>query len=206
MQTVSRIEQLIGEIEMYLDSCKSQAFSNSKRIVVEKDVIDEMLVELRMRTPEEIKKYQKIIANKEAILADAQSRADAMIADANRQTAQLVNEHEITRQAQAQAEQLMSQAEAQAQSIVDKAVMDANSIREGAIQYTDSQLATLQNLISGAMENTQSRYNSFMSQLQSSLEVISTNRSQLNPGRPSAPAASSMAGDDYDIDIALGND
>ena len=57
---MSRIEQLIGEIEMYLDSCKSQAFSNSKRIVVEKDVIDEMLVELRMRTPEEIKKYQKI--------------------------------------------------------------------------------------------------------------------------------------------------
>ena len=56
---MSRIEQLIGEIEMYLDSCKSQAFSNSKRIVVEKDVIDEMLVELRMRTPEEIKKYQK---------------------------------------------------------------------------------------------------------------------------------------------------
>ena len=62
---MSRIEQLIGEIEMYLDSCKSQAFSNSKRIVVEKDVIDEMLVELRMRTPEEIKKYQKIIANKD---------------------------------------------------------------------------------------------------------------------------------------------
>ena len=85
---MSRIEQLIGEIEMYLDSCKSQAFSNSKRIVVEKDVIDEMLVELRMRTPEEIKKYQKIIANKDAILADAKSRADAMIADANRQTAQ----------------------------------------------------------------------------------------------------------------------
>ena len=56
---MSRIEQLIGEIEMYLDSCKSQAFSNSKRIVVEKDVIDEMLVELRMRTPEEIKKYRK---------------------------------------------------------------------------------------------------------------------------------------------------
>lgn len=203
---MSRIEQLIGEIEMYLDSCKSQAFSNSKRIVVEKDVIDEMLVELRMRTPEEIKKYQKIIANKEAILADAQSRADAMIADANRQTAQLVNEHEITRQAQAQAEQLMSQAEAQAQNIVDKAVMDANSIREGAIQYTDSQLSTLQNLISGAMDNTQSRYNSFMSQLQASLEVISTNRSQLNPGQPSAPAARSTAGSDYDIDIALGND
>ena len=202
---MSRIEQLIGEIEMYLDSCKSQAFSNSKRIVVEKDVIDEMLVELRMRTPEEIKKYQKIIANKDAILADAKSRADAMIADANRQTAQLVNDHEITQQAQAEANQLLQQAQAQAQSIVDKAVMDANSIREGAVQYTDHQLATMQNLIAGAMENTQNRYNAFMSQLQSSLDVIVTNRKQLNPEEPQPTAEPEKEDEGFDIDIALDN-
>ena len=62
---MSRIEQIINEMEEYLDGCKSQTFSNNKRIVVEKDVMDDMLVELRMRTPEEIKKYQKIIANKD---------------------------------------------------------------------------------------------------------------------------------------------
>ena len=49
---MSRIEQIINEMEEYLDGCKAQAFSNSKRIVVEKDVMDDMLVELRMRTPE----------------------------------------------------------------------------------------------------------------------------------------------------------
>ena len=199
---MSRIEQLIGEIEMYLDSCKAQAFSNSKRIVVEKDIIDEMLVELRMRTPEEIKKYQKIIANKDAILADAQTKAEAMLADASRQTAYLVDEHAIMAQAQAQAEQLLQQAQMQAQSIVDKAVMDANSIREGAIQYTDGQLAVLQNLIAGAMENTQSRYNSFMTQLQGNLDVIMTNRNQLAP-TSSAAAAAPAPEDDYHIDIAI---
>ena len=83
---MSRIEQLIGEIEMYLDSCKAQAFSNSKRIVVEKDVIDEMLVELRMRIPDEIKKCQKMIANRDAILTDAKTNADKIIADANKKT------------------------------------------------------------------------------------------------------------------------
>ena len=73
---MSKIEQLISEIEMYLDSCKIQSFSGGKRIVVEKDIIDEMLAELRMQTPEEIRTYQKIITNKDAILADAQSKAD----------------------------------------------------------------------------------------------------------------------------------
>ena len=73
----SRIEQIIEEIEEYIDSCKFQPLSTTK-IIVNKDQMDELLRELRMRTPEEIKRYQKIIANKDAILADAQNKADNM--------------------------------------------------------------------------------------------------------------------------------
>ena len=39
----SRIEQLIDEIEEYIDSCKYQAFSNSK-ILVNKDEIEELII------------------------------------------------------------------------------------------------------------------------------------------------------------------
>ena len=70
----SRIEQIIEEIEEYIDSCKFQPLSTSK-IIVNKDQMDELLRELRMKTPDEIKRYQKIIANKDAILADAQTRS-----------------------------------------------------------------------------------------------------------------------------------
>lgn len=207
---MSRIEQLIGEIEEYLDSCKAQAFSNSKRIVVEKDVIDEMLVELRMCTPDEIKKYQKVIASRDSILEDAQSRADAILEDANRQLERKVNEHEILAQAQEQAQALYEQAEDQAQAIIDKAVADANAIRESAIQYTDEQLATVQNIVTGAMESTQNRYTSFMNQLQSSLDVIVGNREQLSPSQePSSEPEVTITPepeDDYHIDIALDSD
>ena len=57
----SRIEQIIEEIEEYIDSCKFQPLSTSK-IIVNKDQMDELLRELRMKTPDEIKRYQKIIA------------------------------------------------------------------------------------------------------------------------------------------------
>ena len=77
---MSRIEQIITEIEDYIDSCKFQPLSNTK-ILVNKEEIEELLVELRLRIPEEIKKYQKIISNKDAILADAQNKADAIIAE-----------------------------------------------------------------------------------------------------------------------------
>ena len=90
----SRIEQIIDEIEEYIDSCKFQPLSTSK-IIVNKDQMDELLRELRMKTPEEIKRYQKIIANKDAILADAQAKADGMIEEAQIHTSELVSEHEI---------------------------------------------------------------------------------------------------------------
>ena len=53
---MSRIEQIITEIEDYIDSCKFQPLSNTK-ILVNKEEIEELLVELRLRIPEEIKKY-----------------------------------------------------------------------------------------------------------------------------------------------------
>lgn len=54
----SRIEQIIEEIEEYIDSCKFQPLSTSK-IIVNKDQMDEMLRELRMKTPDEIKRYRR---------------------------------------------------------------------------------------------------------------------------------------------------
>ena len=85
----SKMEQIIDEIEEYIDGCKTYPLSSAK-IIVNKDEIEELLSELRNKTPEEIKRYQKIISNKEAILADAQAKADAIIAQAQIKTDELI--------------------------------------------------------------------------------------------------------------------
>ena len=77
----SRIEQIIEEIEEFVESCKYQPLSTTK-IVVNKEELEELLRELRLKTPDEIKRYQKIISNKDAILADAQAKSDSLIAEA----------------------------------------------------------------------------------------------------------------------------
>ena len=41
---------------------------STTKIVVNKEEIEELLRELRLKTPDEIKRYQKIISNKDAIL------------------------------------------------------------------------------------------------------------------------------------------
>ena len=176
----SRIEQIIEEIEEYIDGCKYQALSSSK-IVVNKEQMDELLSELRTKIPEEIKRYQKIISNKEAILADAQTKADAIIAQAQVKTDELVSEHQIMQQAYAQANEVVMIATKQAQEILDNATNDANNIRMGAMQYTDDILKNLENTISHSMEAAKSRHDSYINSLQGFLDVVTANRAELSP-------------------------
>lgn len=177
---MSRIEQIISEIEDYISSCKPIPLSSTK-IAVNKDEIDELIRELRLKTPDEIKKYQKLISNKEAILSDAKEQAERMIAEAQVHTEELINEHEIMQRAVEQANAVIADASAKAQQIVDKAAEDANNIRLGAIQYTDDMLANLQMIIEHSLENNKVKYDALMSSLNKDLNIVVSNRKELHP-------------------------
>ena len=214
---MSRIEQVISDIEAYLDDCKFQPFSNTK-IIVDKDQLEDMLAELRLKTPEEIKKYQKIINNKEAILNDAKEQADAILDAAKVQTEELINEHEIMQRAYAQANQLIEQATAQAQSILDNATEDANSIRMGAVAYTDDMLSKLQYIIEHSIKDNKEKYTSLISDLENVLAVVNNNRNELNASnsdddetdseqkdpQPALESAGDKA-DRFDVDVPMSN-
>ena len=176
----SRIEQLIDEIEDYIDGCKYQPLSKTN-IIVNKEEIDELLRELRMKTPDEIKRYQKIITNKEAILNDARSKAEALINEATVHTNELINEHEIMQQAYAQANEVVTLATHQAQEILDNATIEANGMRASAMQYLDDMLSNLENLMTTTLNTTPAHYESFFDTINGYNEVVKANRAELMP-------------------------
>ena len=176
----SRIEQLIDEIEEYIDGCKPK-FMSSTEIIVNKEEIDELLRELRMKTPDEIKRYQKIISNKDAILEDAQQKADAIISDANAKAQQIVSESEVMQTALQQSNQLIEQTNAQAQEIIDKATQDSNEIRMSAIRYTDEMLENLEKIMSHTIDQAGTKYNNFINSIQSCYDIVNKNRMELSP-------------------------
>ena len=210
----SKIEQLIDEIETYIDNCKPQPLSQTK-IIVNQEEIDELLRELRSKTPEEIKKYQKIISNKEAILNDARRKAEDIVNQATIKTNELINEHEIMQQAYAQANEVVSQAAVQAKEILDNAMTEANSMKSAAVQYTDQLLAGVEDIITQSIDVTskstddivetikQNSINmvkeisqstdSVLSALTQYGEVIKSNRADLRP--PEAVPASTAPAD-----------
>ena len=176
----SRIEQLIDEIEDYIDGCKYQPLSKTN-IIVNKEEIDELLRELRMKTPDEIKRYQKIITNKEAILNDARAKAEALIKDATVQTTELISEHEIMQQAYAQANEVVRMATMQAQDILNNATLEANSVKTSAMQYLDEMLANLESAMTATLATTTEHYESFYNTISGYNETVKANRAELHP-------------------------
>ena len=197
----SRIEELIDEIEEYIDTCKYKAFSTDI-IMVNKAEMDDLLRELRMKTPEEIKRYQKVLANTEAILADARSKAEELIKNATAQTTELVNEHEIMQRAYEQANEIVAMATEQAQGILDNAMIEANNMKAAAMQYTDDILANLENILKQSIEISTRDYNTLVGNLQEIDHVVTSNRAELVPANDSVnetPAAENAERDGINV-------
>ena len=189
--STSRIEELIEDIYEFIEDCKMQPLSSTK-VIVPKDELYDLLDELRMRTPDEIKHFRKMLSNKDAIMADAEAKAQAMLRDAQQQTDALVNEHEIMQQAYEQADAVVQQAMQQAEQIVGSAEHDAEQIRQGAIGYTSDMLAGLENILDKAYQDSRARYEDLLGSIKENIDIVQTNHRELIGDIP-APAMEPVA-------------
>lgn len=174
----SRIEQLIEDIYEFVESCRMQPLSTTK-VIVPKDELYDLLDELRLRTPDEIKRYQKIIANRDAIIADAEEKASTILAEADSKAHSLLDEHEIMQQAYYRANELVDNAAREAEKIIAIANNDANQIREGALAYTEDMLSDVENILSNAYESTKSKYEGVLNAIKGNLDIVINNKSEL---------------------------
>ena len=97
--------------------------------IVDKDELLDMLQEIRIKFPDEMKQAKWVKEERQRIIADAQKEASAIIQGAEDKIVALINEHEITKQAYEQANQ-----------IIEKAQGNSHEIRIGANQYADDLL------------------------------------------------------------------
>lgn len=176
----TKIEQLIDELDDYIEGCKYVSLSNTY-IKVNKEEIQELIRDLRMKTPDEIKRYQKIVSNKEAILNDARTKAEALINEAAIHTNELISEHEIMQQAHAQAQEIVELATVRAQEIIDRATIEANEMRAAAIGYTDANLGGMEDILTHSIDIAAVNYEKLITQLNEMVAIIQENRTQLYP-------------------------
>ena len=173
-----RIEQLIDEVYEYIESCKPKGFSGSQ-VIVPKEELYDLLDEMRLKVPDEIKKCQKMIANRDAIIANAEERAQKIIADAQAQAEQLVNENDIVRRAYLRENEIISAAIEQAEGIRNTVNQDAEQIRIGALSYTNEMLAAVERVMTATYQDTKQKTEALLASLQQNLDIVSANRKEL---------------------------
>ncbi len=173
------IEEMISEIEIFIDNCKYQPLSSSK-IIVPKEDLDQMLNELKLKLPNEIERCKKIMRNKEAILADARTRADSIITESVAEANRLVDQSQIVELANIRANEILEMARSQAEQIIYEANAEANEVRLGSMYYTKDKLNEISNYLTATLEAERSNYENLIRTLESHSEIVADNMSEIN--------------------------
>ena len=187
----SRIEQKIEDIYGFVESCKMQSFSSTKVIVPKNDLYD-LLDDLRRDAPEEIKRYRKMLSQRDAILEDAEKKAADILADAQDQYSALVEEHNIMQEAYQQAEITVANANEEAERIIANARKQADEMGSGAIYYTTDMMDMAEKVIAKAYESTLNNSKALETALSGYLEIIRKNKAELLQANEPQPETESQ--------------
>ena len=198
------VEEMIEQIEIFIDNCKYQPLSQNK-IVVHKDELESMINELKLKLPSEIERCKKIMRNKEAILADARTRSDAIITESVNEANRLVDQHQITELANVRANEILEMARNQAQQIVDQAAEEANEVRLGAMYYTKDKLTEMRDIFNKIHDLEKENYRTLIESLENDSYIVETNLSEMeaNINLPAASANKPYSSQGDDLDSAF---
>jgi cell division septum initiation protein DivIVA len=119
------ILHLIDRLEELLNESRPLPFTHN--VIVDEDRMLDLIDQMRVTIPEEVKKAQQQIAQRDRFIAQAQEEANRTLAIAREKSDQLVDRDAIVQAANVQAEQIIAQAYVDAENIrheADKYVFD----------------------------------------------------------------------------------
>lgn len=101
LHLVDRLEELFNE---------SRPIWFTHNVVVDEDRMLDIIDQMRVSIPDEIKKAQQLLAQRDRILAQAQEEANRTVALAREKGDKLVDKDPVTQAAQSRADQIVAQA------------------------------------------------------------------------------------------------
>jgi cell division septum initiation protein DivIVA len=125
---------LLDQLEEVLGA-GSRVPLTSRTLVDEPEILD-IIDQIRLSIPEEIKAAKRLTDQRDQVIADANAEADRILHDADVQVAQRLSEHHLVRTA-----------EARAGDIQDRALQQAADIRHEADAYAHRVLLKLREQI-----------------------------------------------------------
>lgn len=130
---------LLETLEDILERSKGVPFST--KCVVDKDEVLEIIKEVRLKLPDELKQAKWVKEERQRILDEAQREADSIVKEAENRIISMIDEHEITKKAYEQKNR-----------IIENANDMAREISNGTKAYADNILAGVQVTLEDALK------------------------------------------------------
>ncbi len=164
--------ELLDELEDIIDKGASVPFS--ARCILDKDELLDVLQEIKLKLPEDLKQAKWIKEERNRILQEAQTEADTLIKNAEDKIIAMVNENEITKKAIVQGNQIIEDARKNAQQVTDS-----------SYNYADNLLETVEKVVMSSMKD-----------LEQCVNIVRNNRNEMRSSGAIAPSAGAASPED----------
>jgi len=131
LHLVDRLEELFNN---------SRAIPLTHNVIVDEDKFLDIIDQMRISIPEEVKKAQEVFTKKDRYMAQAQEEANRTLQLARDKASDLIDK-----------EALVSDAKRRADQILDQARVEAENVRAGADQYAQESLLNLEHAMEGLL-------------------------------------------------------
>jgi len=135
------ILQLIDRLEELFNAAKAVPFTHN--VIVDEDRMLELIDQMRIAIPEEVKKAQQIMAQRDRVMAQAQEEANRTLQLARDKADQLTQKDMVVQEAQRRADQIINQARGEAEATR----ADADNYVVDTLMQLQDQIAKMSNQV-----------------------------------------------------------
>ncbi|NMC12223.1 MAG: hypothetical protein GYA34_05005 [Chloroflexi bacterium] len=145
------ILHLIDRMEELLNESRPLWFTHN--VIIDEEKMLDLIDQMRVTIPEEVKKAQQLLAQRDRLLAQAQEEANRTLAIAREKSEQIIERDAIVQAAQARADQIL----AQAQSDIEKIKRDADEYVLETLQKIEIELDRSLNQVRNGIKTLQKK-------------------------------------------------
>ena len=134
---------LLETLEDLLENSKGLPFTTKS--VVDKEEMLDLIKEIRIKLPDELKQAKWVKEERQRILVEAQKEADGIVKEAENRIISMIDEHEITRKAYEQKAEIIETANEMSREMTKGTKENADSILQGIEVALEDALKVIQN-------------------------------------------------------------
>ena len=161
---------LLESLEELIEKSKNIPFT--QKGFVDKEKLLDLIKEIRLKLPDELKQAKWVKEERQRILVEAQKEADGIVKEAENRIISMIDEHEITRKAYEQKKE-----------IIENANERSREISEGTKEYADGLLEKTENTLTNKLDKIKKKKkedkNLVEISLQDTIKVVQESRKEL---------------------------